>query len=105
MLLMVGFSLVLSNSVSATVLRPLEQLLAQVRRMASTIFSSVCDMACVMREDVSEYDQDLAGETSEGNKEAILAFGGETKLLEKVLQKLATLSEITMTGAVLDADA
>ena len=38
MVLMVAFSLVLSNSVSALVLQPLENVLAQVRKMASRIF-------------------------------------------------------------------
>lgn len=50
MILMVGFSLVLSNSVSAIVLRPLEKLLLQVRKMASTIFQSVTDMAVAVKD-------------------------------------------------------
>merc|ERR1719428_1723213 len=55
-LLMLCFSLVLSNSVSAIVLRPLEKLLQQVRKMASTIFKSVTDMAQTMREDKESED-------------------------------------------------
>merc|ERR1719330_767932 len=58
MVLMVGFSLVLSNSVSAIVLRPLEKLLLQVRKMASTIFQSVTDMAVTMREADEESNSD-----------------------------------------------
>merc|ERR1719281_1366624 len=50
-ILMVCFSLVLSNSVSAIVLRPLEKLLQQVRKMASTIFKSVTGMAQAMRDE------------------------------------------------------
>merc|ERR1719399_1265618 len=87
-ILMLGFSLVLSNSVSAIVLRPLEKLLQQVRKMASTIFKSVTDMAQTMRDDEGSQkgddDEDLYEE--EG---APSAFGTETQLLEKVVQKLA----------------
>jgi len=103
MVLMVGFSLVLSNSVSAIVLRPLEKLLMQVRKMASTIFQSVTDMAVTMREEGEEEHQDLDDDEEEqaspGN-----AFGNETQLLEKVVQKLAVLSEITMNKSVVDAE-
>lgn len=102
MVLMVGFSLVLSNSVSAIVLRPLEKLLMQVRKMASTIFQSVTDMAVTMREEgddsAEEIDEDDDVETNNN------AFGNETQLLEKVVQKLAVLSEITMNKSVVDAE-
>jgi len=102
MLLMIGFSLVLSNSVSAIVLRPLEKLLLQVRKMASTIFQSVTDMAVTMREgdeDENDEDHEEEEEANTGN-----AFGIETELLEKVVQKLAVLSEITMNKSVVDAE-
>lgn len=100
MVLMVGFSLVLSNSVSAIVLRPLEKLLMQVRKMASTIFQSVTDMACTMRDAEEENDDDESEEEDDGNN----TFGNETVLLEKVVQKLAVLSEITMNKSVVDAE-
>jgi hypothetical protein len=105
MVLMLSFSLVLSNSVSAIVLRPLEKLLQQVRKMASTIFQSVTDMAVTMREEHEgeneEADDDEEQETAAatGNN-----FGNETQLLEKVVQKLAVLSEITMNKSVVDAE-
>jgi len=100
MVLMVGFSLVLSNSVSAIVLRPLEKLLLQVRRMASTIFQSVTDMACTMcEEEEDEEDEDDEEDGDVGN-----AFGNETVLLEKVVQKLAVLTEITASKSVVDAE-
>jgi len=99
MVLMVGFSLVLSNSVSAIVLRPLEKLLLQVRKMASTIFQSVTDMACTMRESDEDMDDNCEEEGDGGN-----TFGNETVLLEKVVQKLAVLSEITMNKSVVDAE-
>lgn len=102
MILMVGFSLVLSNSVSAIVLRPLEKLLAQVRNMASTIFQSVKTMSVTMREEGEESTEEIDEDDEEedtGN-----AFGNETQLLEKVVQKLAVLSEITMNKSVVDAE-
>jgi len=101
MAMMIGFSLVLSHSVSAIVLRPLENLLMQVRKMASTIFQSVTDMAGTMRgetdEDVDPEDEDIQ---DDGN-----VFGNETQLLERVVQKLAVLSEITVNKSVVDAEA
>ncbi|CAE7241602.1 Pcyt2, partial [Symbiodinium necroappetens] len=95
MVLMIGFSLVLSNSVSSIVLKPLEQLLTQVRQMASTIFQSVTDMEVVMKEPANEAnsEQDDLHETK---------FGNETQLLAKVVQKLAVISEITMNKPMLD---
>lgn len=102
-ILMVCFSLVLSNSVSAIVLRPLEKLLQQVRKMASTIFKSVTDMAQTMREENEEQDDDEVEDEMEAEN-GPSAFGTETQLLEKVVQKLAILSEITMTKSVLDAE-
>mmetsp|Transcript_47755 Transcript_47755/g.136398 ORF Transcript_47755/g.136398 Transcript_47755/m.136398 type:complete len:907 (-) Transcript_47755:96-2816(-) len=99
MVLMVGFSLVLSNSVSAIVLRPLEKLLMQVRKMASTIFQSVTDMACAVNEDREDENDEDRGEDDDNAN----AFGNETELLEKVVQKLAVLSEITMNKSVVDA--
>jgi hypothetical protein len=105
MVLMLSFSLVLSNSVSAIVLRPLEKLLQQVRKMASTIFQSVTDMAVTMREE-HEGENDEADDDEEQETAAATGnnFGNETQLLEKVVQKLAVLSEITMNKSVVDAE-
>mmetsp|Transcript_59040 Transcript_59040/g.104933 ORF Transcript_59040/g.104933 Transcript_59040/m.104933 type:complete len:858 (-) Transcript_59040:75-2648(-) len=102
MVLMVSFSLVLSNSVSAIVLRPLEQLLTQVRTMASTIFQSVTDMAVVMKEEAEDQDDEEEESEEEGSKGK--AFGNETELLAKVVQKLAVISEITMHKPVVDTE-
>jgi len=105
MVLMVGFSLVLSNSVSAIVLRPLEKLLMQVRKMASTIFQSVTDMAVTMKEEDDEDNEGDAGDHDDDQRaNPSGAFGNETDLLEKVVQKLAVLSEITMNKSVVDAE-
>lgn len=101
MLLMVGFSLVLSNSVSAIVLRPLEKILMQVRQMTSKIFQSVTNMATQMEEGEDGEDEDSSfSETDHPSN----VFGSETLLLEKVLQKLSVLSEITINNNGLDAE-
>eukprot|EP00928_Gymnodinium_smaydae_P027432 TRINITY_DN21224_c0_g1_i1.p1 TRINITY_DN21224_c0_g1~~TRINITY_DN21224_c0_g1_i1.p1 ORF type:complete len:1122 (-),score=212.03 TRINITY_DN21224_c0_g1_i1:105-3365(-) len=101
MILMVAFSLVLANSVSNIVLSPLEKLLDKVKEMASTIFRSVSDMAGTMREETDEnlldLDDDELSELGDDN-----SFGNETALLERVVQKLAVLSEITMVKSVVD---
>jgi len=104
MLLMVGFSLVLSNSVSAIVLRPLEKLLLQVRKMASTIFQSVTDMAVAVKDDAEAGDENDSEDDNDQQHLGGNAFGNETELLEKVVQKLAVLSEITMNKSVVDAE-
>jgi len=103
MFLMVGFSLVLSSSVSAIVLRPLEKLLLQVRKMASTIFQSVTDMAVNMR-DNDDDNEDEEVDLDDDTVEQPATFGNETELLEKVVAKLAVLSEITMSKTVVDAE-
>lgn len=103
MMLMVGFSLVLSNSVSHIVLRPLETLLMQVRTMASTIFQSVSDMTTNVDTGKSGRT-DEQGENDENLDQQEMMTGNETELLEKVVQKLAVLSEITMTKNVVDAE-
>ncbi|CAE8621137.1 unnamed protein product [Polarella glacialis] len=103
-IMMLSFSLVLSNSVSAIVLRPLEQLLTQVRQMASTIFQSVTDMALVMKEESMKEDAGWEDESDSEGEGGGKAFGNETELLEKVVQKLAVLSEITMNKSVVDPE-
>ncbi|CAJ1331698.1 unnamed protein product [Effrenium voratum] len=98
MVLMIAFSLILSQSVSSIVLKPLEQLLTQVRQMANTIFRSVTDMEVVMKEDARDDRSDQEDSTEDSSN-----FGNETQLLAKVVQKLAVISEITMNKPVLDA--
>merc|ERR1712232_478088 len=94
---MMGFSLLMSNSVSAIVLRPLENLLRGVKHMASRIFKSVTFMAakCATTED------EKAGQDGE---EQDADFVNETELLEKVIDKLAALSAITMKTSPIDAE-
>lgn len=91
--LMMAFSLLLSNSVSAIVLRPLENLLAGVKQMASKIFKSVTSMT-----------KKVGAEDDEPSKKHDDLFGDETQLLEKVIDKLATLSAITMKTSPVDAE-
>jgi len=95
MLLMVGFSLVLSNSVSAIVLQPLEKLLLQVRVMASTISQSVASLAVSDEKSEGHNSEDSIDDDDRGPDDV---FGCETKLLEKVLQKLAVFSDLTRPG-------
>jgi len=90
--LMMGFSMLLSNSVSAIVLLPLENLLSGVKQMASKIFKSVSSMTKV--------DEDR--EDSKNKPEEL--FGNETELLEKVIDKLAALNAITMKTSPIDAE-
>eukprot|EP00927_Polykrikos_kofoidii_P087099 TRINITY_DN9953_c1_g2_i1.p1 TRINITY_DN9953_c1_g2~~TRINITY_DN9953_c1_g2_i1.p1 ORF type:complete len:715 (-),score=115.04 TRINITY_DN9953_c1_g2_i1:53-1945(-) len=93
--LMVGFSLLLSNSVSAIVLQPLESLLTGVKEMASKIFKSVVTMAAQCSK-VDEKDLVDDEDNSVG--------ANETELLEKVIEKLAALSAITMKTSPIDAE-
>jgi len=94
-LMMMGFSMLLSNSVSNIVLRPLDSLLEGVKGTASKIFRSVTVMAAkctsVEEESDDEVDEDAG-------------FGNETELLEKVIDKLATLSAITMRTHTIDVE-
>jgi hypothetical protein len=92
MVLMISFSLVLSHSVSKIVLKPLEKLLVSIRHMASTIFQSVTTIATSLDEEEENQKED--DEDAE-DAPAATAFSAETDLLEKVVQKLAVLSEVT----------
>jgi len=91
MVLIVGFSLVLSRSVSKIVLAPLQNLLGQVRKMASTVFQSVTDIAATEGE---EDDGDEEGPNDQGDNPAN-AFGNETALLDMVVKKLSILGNAT----------
>jgi len=97
-LLMVGFSLMLSNFVSAQVLRPLEKLLMQVRKMVAAIFQSVSDMAVNAPSD-GGYEESQDDE--DGGEDEL---DNETELLERVVGKLALLSQIAMAKHGVDAD-
>jgi len=94
-ILMMGFSLLMSNSVSAIVLRPLENLLRGVKHMASRIFKSVTSMAAKC---ATADEQGLNAEENDTD------FVNETELLEKVIDKLAALSAITMKTSPIDAE-
>jgi len=93
MMMMVFFSLRISNSVSRLVLAPLEKLLKQVKQAAATIFKSVTDMADLMKE-----DRDCPDAASRHNTEeaSVQGFESETQLLEKVVEKLAMLGYLFM---------
>lgn len=93
--LMMGFSLLLSNSVSAIVLQPLENLLTGVKQMASKIFKSVVTMAAQCAK---------TGEKDLVDDEDNSMGANETELLEKVIEKLAALSAITMKTSPIDAE-
>lgn len=87
MMLMVVFSLVLADSVSGIVLRPLDRLLAQVKRAAAEIFDSVSSMAETMREG--------DGATERSNSDDMDSIQlGETELLNRVIEKLAVLGQL-----------
>lgn len=96
-ILMIGSALMLSSSVSGIVMKPLGQLFDNVQRVASKILTSVTTLTGKHAEVEDEAEDD----NSEDNADPM---GAETKLLEKVLQKIAVLSEITMKASPLDAD-
>ena len=101
-ILMVIFSLRLSSSVSAIVLRPLEKLLDQVKDTASKIFKSETTMAKSIVEEAQEAAV-LGDDEGDEYGHRGVAFGAETVLLERVVQKLAVMSEITMKKSTIDA--
>eukprot|EP00930_Biecheleria_cincta_P029080 TRINITY_DN2023_c0_g1_i1.p1 TRINITY_DN2023_c0_g1~~TRINITY_DN2023_c0_g1_i1.p1 ORF type:complete len:1370 (+),score=271.57 TRINITY_DN2023_c0_g1_i1:161-4270(+) len=98
MFLMIGAALFMSNSVTAIVVIPLEQLLDHVRSVAANIFKSMAAMKQAEQDDADQ-DQD-----EDDQLDASDAFGDETQLLDKVLKKIAVLSEITVKKSPLDAD-
>jgi hypothetical protein len=91
--LMMGFSWLLSNSVSAIVLIPLESLLSGVKKMASKIFKSVTSIS-----------KKVGPEGDDSKKKEDEIFGNETELLERVIDKLAALNAITMKSSPIDAE-
>jgi len=103
MIMLLMFSLVLMNVVGHMVLRPLESLLYQVHTMASTIYSSVTDMSTTLKDDDDE-ENGLQTQTFEDDLDPSTMLGAETVILEKVVLKMAVLSEITMKKATIDAE-
>mmetsp|Transcript_113979 Transcript_113979/g.329229 ORF Transcript_113979/g.329229 Transcript_113979/m.329229 type:complete len:1223 (-) Transcript_113979:8-3676(-) len=93
--LMMGSAMVLSNAVSAIVMVPLEQLLDTVQNVASHIFRSVKSIAGkdAPEEDIDDEEEDATG-----------PMGDETRLLQKLLQRIEVLSEINMKSSPVDAD-
>lgn len=99
MTLMLGSGLVLSNSVSAIVMVPLEDLLGSVKRIASNIFSSVSAMNVKGKKGKGAEDDQKEEDDDDG---ANAGLGAETVLLEKVLKKISVLSEITVKKSPMD---
>lgn len=98
MVLMILFSLQISNSVSGLVLRPLEKMLKQVKECAATIFKSVTDMTDSISE---EEEEDYDSHSSEDEYQAS-GLENETALLEKVVEKLAVLGTLVVQKGVDD---
>eukprot|EP00440_Ansanella_granifera_P036414 gb/GFBE01039513.1/.p1 GENE.gb/GFBE01039513.1/~~gb/GFBE01039513.1/.p1 ORF type:complete len:1034 (+),score=227.02 gb/GFBE01039513.1/:1-3102(+) len=94
MILMISFSMVLQNATSKIVLRPLEQLLLQVRQTASTIFESVTDMT-QQGDDENQPDDE---EEAEDRDTRDAGFSAETSLLDKVVDKLNKLQKKDEAG-------
>lgn len=84
--LMIGFTLVLSNTVSYIVLRPLEKLLRQVHQTAHLVFNTVS----------REGSTEILNEGMNGDEklsDGAFTFQGEIDLLEKVVRRLAIMGE------------
>mmetsp|Transcript_27170 Transcript_27170/g.84521 ORF Transcript_27170/g.84521 Transcript_27170/m.84521 type:complete len:1158 (-) Transcript_27170:109-3582(-) len=94
-LIMFTSASLVTHSVGKIVLLPLERLLSVVQSIAGHIFSSVKKM-CGRLNDEDE-DEDW-GSVDEGGT----GFADETKLIAKVLKKLAALSEITARRMPID---
>jgi len=84
MFIMVFSGMALSSVVTAIAVAPLERLLATVRQIASTVFKLK-----------ASGDDDDDSEEEEGYD---IDSSSEMKLLEKVVQKLATIAELQMGG-------
>lgn len=92
---MVGLSLVISHAVSVLALRPLEQIFSRVRHIGFTICGHVESIRSSSRWGAAPGDDE-----NHANEEESSA--AEIALLEKVVKKLAALSEITMRQALPD---
>ncbi|CAJ1429770.1 unnamed protein product [Effrenium voratum] len=96
MIMMIVSALFLSNTVSAIVLAPLEQLLEHVHHMAANIFKSMASMGTRGQISTDEDDE---------HRDSADAFGAETRLLDQVLKKIIALSKITVKKSPIDSDA
>merc|ERR1740138_889554 len=85
--LMVGSSMIMSNSVSKIALSPLEQVLSKVRSISRTIYRNVVD---IHRHHAAENGTATQGGTATRDFEAGAVFD-ESELLELVVGKIAAL--------------
>jgi len=91
----------MNSKVSEIVLVPLEELFSKVHSVANDIFKSVNEAVAANKKDMKRVNTAKdADEDDEGED----VFGNETRLLEKVLAKLQTLSQITLEKSPMDAD-
>jgi len=95
--LMVCFSLTISSKVASIALNPLEGILSKVRDIGHTIYRKVEFMQTQMADWGGMSDTSSTGEKKEKGEPEDISF--ETALLEKVVKKIAVLSEITMRQA------
>jgi cAMP-specific phosphodiesterase 4 len=98
--LMIGSALIMSNVTSAIVLVPLEVLLANIKRIASNIFSSLHTMSKPKAADKASKADEADSEDEDLQQDAL---NNDTALLELVLKKLATLSEIQAKKSPIEA--
>lgn len=82
MSVMVGFGLVLANSVSKLALQPMERMLQMVREIARTVFSNFDTEENELEQDDDDHVYDADTST-------------EMALLERIVRRLATMAELT----------
>lgn len=100
---MTGAASNVSREVSTIVLKPLDELLGVVKKIASKIFTSVVQMSNSLSIMAANDDQSQQDESEEEEEEDV--FRQETLLLQIVLKKLAALSKIMMSENPLNEDA
>jgi len=95
----------LANSVSDIVLVPLEVLFSKVNQVAADIFNSVNEQVTQQKKRTSRtsYNAGLEADKRDDEENADI-FGNETRLLERVIDKLEKLSQITLEKSPLDAE-
>lgn len=102
-LLMLGFSLVISNSINKIALFPLEQVFANVRTVGSAIYWRVQTMedqsAYRMSNIVEAKPTGRESNSSEANADDEEFAYAETALLERVVRKLAAVTELHVRHA------
>eukprot|EP00929_Paragymnodinium_shiwhaense_P000218 TRINITY_DN100467_c0_g1_i1.p1 TRINITY_DN100467_c0_g1~~TRINITY_DN100467_c0_g1_i1.p1 ORF type:complete len:1774 (+),score=431.20 TRINITY_DN100467_c0_g1_i1:236-5557(+) len=94
-LLMCTFSLLISNSVTQIAAAPLEGILSRVRVLGSNLNTSVEGMHNHLRGGGGAMGK--TGSTRSRRRDGMDAAKGEIDLLERVVQKLATISELTIS--------